>query len=71
MEIAIEEVQRLNERIREINRLKFDDIVWTKGGVPVEFDPKILADWKFMGFSNKDFVNYNHPIMRQSEQASK
>ena len=71
MEIAIEEVQKLNERISEINRLKFDDIVWTKDGKPVEFDSRLLADWKFMGLSNRDFVNYNHPIMRQSERASK
>jgi hypothetical protein len=54
--IDIEEVQRLQARLAEINKLPFEEIVWCKNGKPLEIAVAKLYDFKFFGLSNTCFV---------------
>lgn len=54
--IDIEEVQRLQARLIEINKLPFEEIVWYQNGRQIEISDEKLHDFKFIGLSNTCFV---------------
>lgn len=58
VEVDVDEVRRLKARLREINAIPFEDIVWVQNGKPVELDKKAHSEWAFMGFNNADFVRF-------------
>ena len=55
-EIAIEEVQALIARVREINRIEFNEIEWTKDGKPMDIPENIREEFQFIGLSNVAFI---------------
>ena len=54
--IDITEVQCLQARLAEINKLPFEEIIWYKDGMPLEITPGNLREFKFTGLSNTCFV---------------
>jgi chromosomal replication initiation ATPase DnaA len=54
MIVSIEEILELRERLREINALPLDDITFIENG-----DKTIVADFKFTGLNNCDFITTN------------
>ena len=54
--ISIQEVVDLNARLRAINRLSLEDIIWTLNGKPIPIDKKTIEEWDFTGLSNADFI---------------
>ena len=54
--IAIEEVEALLSRIRTINALPLQNIVWVRDGLPIPVTKDDLDDWKFTGLSNVTFA---------------
>ncbi len=54
--IAIEEVYRIQEERRAINKLEFQDIVWTENGKPINIPAEVLHTWLFCGLNNMDFI---------------
>lgn len=63
--VSVEEVEALHRRIAEINAYPIETIVWTENDSVVNIDPKVIADWKFVGLSNFYFPKYNHPLRRK------
>lgn len=55
--ISIDEIIELKNRIREINKISFHDIVFTSDGVELEFSEGLLEDWLYTGLSNVDFID--------------
>ena len=55
--IAIEEVQQLQDRRREINRPLLKDITWTKNGKPLKFPKEVIQEFEFTGLNNIDFID--------------
>ncbi len=60
VEIAVEEVMRIQSERWNINELEFDDIIWTYKGKPIEVDPKLVADYSHIGLNNCDFITSNY-----------
>ncbi len=56
MEINIEDIKKAHDVLTDLNRCALADITFCEDGVPVEIDPKLLKDFKFLGLSNKDFI---------------
>lgn len=56
MKIDINEVTRLHNRLAEINRLPLEQIEWMDGDKKIEVTPEAVADFKFIGLCNEDFV---------------
>lgn len=54
--IDVTEVCELQDRLDEINRLPFNEIMWTQNGIPISIHPEVLADWRFIGLSNSMFI---------------
>jgi hypothetical protein len=67
MRVAIEEVNAMRERRREINDTPLEDIEWTLNGEVVkDISHEEIVDWKFTGLSNCDFViNRETPFIVQ------
>lgn len=63
--VAVEEVRALRARLAEIDAYPIENIVWTEGDNVLNIDPKVIADWKFIGLSNSHFPFYNHPLRRK------
>jgi hypothetical protein len=59
MIVSIEEILELRERLREINALPLDDITFIENGEELEIDKTIVADFKFTGLNNCDFITTN------------
>ncbi len=59
MEVAVEEVMRIQKERGAINKLDFEEIVWTYKGVPLEISVWIKRDWMFCGLNNMDFITSN------------
>jgi len=56
MIIDIREVERLEERRRQINSIPLEDIVWVKDGEPVPVTTEQLEHFKYTGLNNINFV---------------
>src|SRR3954470_658573 len=62
VKVSVEEVQALRARLAEIDSYPIENIIWTEGDAVLNIDPKVIADWKFVGLSNSHFPHYNHPL---------
>lgn len=57
--IQISEIIKLKNRLLEINQLDLNDIDFIDdSGKPLQIDKKLIADFKFTGLSNADFISY-------------
>ncbi len=59
MKVDIEEIRALKARLAEINLVPLEDIQWFENGVEVQIPPETVAEWKFVGLNNADFVMTN------------
>ena len=51
-----EDIERIQEERSAINRLKLEDIVFTRDGVPVEYTAEEIQEWRYSGLNNMDFI---------------
>ena len=58
-EVAVEEVLRIQNERRAINKLKFGEIVWTYQGKPLDLPKKLLDHFELCGLNNMDFITSN------------
>ena len=58
--VTIEDVLRIQKERSAINRLKFENIVWTKNGKAIHIDPMVKDDWLLCGLNNCDFITSNY-----------
>lgn len=54
--VAIEEVLAITKRRREINKLNFGDIIWTKNGKPIKIGKETIDKFGYTGLCNIDFI---------------
>lgn len=59
VEIAVEEVMRISNERRTINKINFRDIVWTYQGKPLNIQKQLLDDFELIGLNNMDFITSN------------
>ena len=59
--IAYEYVQWLHEARTQIDRLDFDNIVWTKDGKTIEIPQSKKREFNLIGLNNTDFVKFYNP----------
>ena len=56
--ISVEEVAILRSRLREINCIPFEQIVWLKGGIEQMVDIVSSKEWDCIGLNNTDFPDF-------------
>lgn len=61
MKINIEEILEAQQRRSEINSTDIKEIEWYLDGVRITIPDETLEEWRFMGLSNTDFVNFCIP----------
>jgi hypothetical protein len=57
MKIDLDEFKKHMKYIKKINSSNIEDIELIKDGKQIHIDEKFRSDWKYVGLSNKDFVN--------------
>lgn len=58
-QVNADEVMRLIEQLEEINSVPLADIEWVNDkGEVLTFDDKTLERWRFVGMSNRSFVEF-------------
>lgn len=55
--VPLEEVRAAINYLNEFNRLRLEEIVLTENGVPIEITKECLEEWRFIGLSNRSFVD--------------
>ncbi len=60
MKVDIETIRELKRKLDEINSVPFEDIEFFENGKRVGFDKNVVADWKFIGLNNVDFITTGH-----------
>lgn len=58
MKIAFELVEALNNLRRNINRIDFNDVIWTKDDKSIEIPQEVKREWEFIGLNNTDFPEF-------------
>jgi len=59
MIVNYDEVVRQMEIRSGINRMPLEDIEWVRDdGTKIEFDPKLVDEFKFIGLNNISFVEF-------------
>lgn len=59
MIVNYDEVVRQMEIRSSINRMPLEDIEWVRDdGTKIEFDPKLVDEFKFIGLNNISFVEF-------------
>ena len=56
VQVAIEDVQRLEQQLETLNRIPLLDIEWTLGGKVLPVSAELIEDFRFTGLSNSWFV---------------
>uniref|UniRef100_A0A6M3J596 Uncharacterized protein n=1 Tax=viral metagenome TaxID=1070528 RepID=A0A6M3J596_9ZZZZ len=54
--IKIEDVLRMQKERNAINRLKFENIIWTKNNKKIIIAPVVKENWMLCGLNNLDFI---------------
>lgn len=55
--ISLYEIKTMLKQINEINKTPLEDITFlNKNGKPIKINNKIIADFKFIGLNNIDFI---------------
>jgi hypothetical protein len=65
--VAFEYVKLIQEARRQINRLDFSSIVWTKKGRPLNIPQAKKDKWDLIGLNNTDFVECYEDLMREKK----
>jgi hypothetical protein len=58
-EVAVEDVMRIAKERWAINKLRFEDIIWTYQGKPLDISTKLSEDFAMIGLNNCDFITSN------------
>jgi len=58
MEVDIDWLLTVKQRIREVNSVPMKDIVWKKDGETVTFSEEDLVEWSYWGMNNTDIVDH-------------
>lgn len=56
--VDIEYVKDLKKKLREINVIPFENIVWTNKGEAIPIDKEVREEFQFTGLNNVDFVDF-------------
>jgi hypothetical protein len=56
MRVDLEEVWDIVKRRKAINAPMIEEIEWYEGGVKLEIDPKVSAEFSDIGLNNIDFI---------------
>lgn len=59
MKVSVEEIIEMEIKVSAINNTPLEDIEWTYEGKTLSIPKDTIDEWKFMGLSNKDFVNFH------------
>lgn len=59
MDVKIEEINALIERLRELNSKPLESVRIFENGKRVKIDPRVLKAWRFTGLSNFDFFRFD------------
>lgn len=55
IQIDINEIFRLDERRREINRIPMEEIQWMDGDFPIHVTKETIKEWEFCGMGSFNF----------------
>lgn len=58
MIVDIDWLLTVKQRLREVNSVHTEDIVWEKDGETVTFSKEDLVEWQFMGMNNTDIIEF-------------
>lgn len=58
MRVDLEELERCMRYFKSINSIDMSDIQWFKGGEEILASEEDLDEFRFIGFSNRDFPSY-------------
>ena len=58
MIVDIDWLLTVKQRLREVNSVHIEDIVWEKDGETVTFSKEDLVKWQFMGMNNTDIIEF-------------
>ena len=62
MIVDVEELQRLQARLTEINSVPIEKIEWRRGGQKIVVSEHAVSSWKYIGLSNVYFLDVvEHP----------
>lgn len=59
MKVSVEEIIEMEIKISAINNTPLEDIEWTYNNKTLSISKDTIDEWRFMGLSNKDFVNFH------------
>jgi len=54
--VPVELVDWLRQQLWNINKLNFEDIVWTEKDNILDIPKEVIRDFNFTGLSNHDFI---------------
>lgn len=60
MKISVERIQDLIQQITDFNNLELSEIQLIENGIPIKITPEILDAWRFIGLSNKSFIEMEY-----------
>jgi len=64
IKVDIEDIFEIEERRRSINELDLKDIEFCSKGVPLDIDPRVTEEFKFVGLNNIDFITTNYYLRK-------
>ena len=56
VEIDLDSLQAAVDYLRSVNACPLADVVWLRHGERVAISPGAVAEWRFIGLSNKEFA---------------
>ena len=57
--VDINGIKSASKKLREINQIPFEDIMWMDGDTEIIVDPVVAENWRFMGLTNTYFIEYD------------
>ena len=69
--VDVEELEKINSRLEEINKVPFQNIRWKRDGKDLVLNHDVVDEWKYIGLSNSSFVSmgfHNLPGSYQQNQ---
>ena len=60
--VDIDGIKSASQKLREINQIPFEDIIWMDGDTEIIVDPVVAENWRFMGLNNTDFIRYDFHV---------
>ena len=56
MDVDLDSLQAAVDYLRSVNAVPLVDVVWLRHGERVAIPPGAVAEWRFVGMSNKEFA---------------